>query len=131
MREYRILRGAEECLDLQVLLDPFEEQFDLPALLVEIGHGCRWQVMGVGDEAVFVAVVGDELDESQFVLHSLEPDFLVEDNTLGFSAGPLLEVFNQSIVFKSGDKEDVVGGQLLPSIIVSETLVEDGKRALG
>ena len=30
---HRILAGAEKALDLQVLLDPLEEQLDLPALL--------------------------------------------------------------------------------------------------
>jgi hypothetical protein len=35
-------RGAKEALDMQVLLDPFEEQFDLPATLVQFGDGqCR------------------------------------------------------------------------------------------
>jgi hypothetical protein len=30
-----ILAGAQKCLDAQMLFDPFEEQFDLPALLVK------------------------------------------------------------------------------------------------
>jgi hypothetical protein len=34
--EHRILRGAEEGFDLQVLLDPLEEQLDLPPILVKI-----------------------------------------------------------------------------------------------
>ena len=34
-----VFRGAEEGLDLQVLLDPFEEQFDLPAGLVDLRDG--------------------------------------------------------------------------------------------
>lgn len=113
------------------MLDPLEEQLNLPAFLVEIGHGCRLQVMGIGNETVLVAVVGDELDEPQLVFHSLEPDLLIEDNTLGFAAGPLLEVFHQGVVFESGDEEDAVGGQFLPPLIVGEALVEDGKRALG
>ena len=32
---YRIGRGPQEALDLQVLLDPFEEQLDLPACLID------------------------------------------------------------------------------------------------
>jgi hypothetical protein len=31
LAQYCILAGAEEGLDFQVLLDPFEKQFDLPA----------------------------------------------------------------------------------------------------
>ena len=41
---------AEEVLDAQVLLDPFEEQFDLPATLVERGDRQRWQCRVVGQE---------------------------------------------------------------------------------
>jgi len=38
-----VLRGAEETLDPQMLLDPFEEEFDLPATAVEFGDGERRQ----------------------------------------------------------------------------------------
>lgn len=36
----RIRRGANEGLDLQILLERLEEQFDLPAILVDCGDGC-------------------------------------------------------------------------------------------
>lgn len=38
LRHHRILAGVQEGLDLEVLLDPLEEQLDLPALLVPKGH---------------------------------------------------------------------------------------------
>ena len=38
---YRIFGSAVECLDTEMLLDPFEEQFDLPSALVEFGDGQR------------------------------------------------------------------------------------------
>ena len=47
---HRILAGAEELLDSQMLLDPFEEQFDLPAALVQSGDSQRWQGRVVGQE---------------------------------------------------------------------------------
>jgi hypothetical protein len=34
-----ILAGADEGLDAQVLFDPLEEEFDLPALLVDLRDG--------------------------------------------------------------------------------------------
>ena len=38
----RVDAGAKKRLDTQVLLDPFEEQFDLPAAFVKLGNGqCR------------------------------------------------------------------------------------------
>jgi hypothetical protein len=39
---YCILTGTVERLDAQMLLDPFEEQLDLPATLVDLSdHKCR------------------------------------------------------------------------------------------
>ena len=38
---HRIERVAKEVFDHQVLLEPFEEQFDLPALLVNGSNGQR------------------------------------------------------------------------------------------
>ena len=45
-----VLGGAEEALDAQVLLGPFEEQFDLPAAFVEPGDGQRRRGDVVGQE---------------------------------------------------------------------------------
>ena len=39
LRLHRILAVADETLDAQMLLDPFEVQFDLPAALVKNGDG--------------------------------------------------------------------------------------------
>ncbi len=44
-----ILGGTVEALDPQVLLDPFEEQLDLPAALVEPGDGQGGQGEVVGE----------------------------------------------------------------------------------
>ena len=38
LRLHRDLACAQECLDMQVLLDPFEEQLRLPALPIEFGN---------------------------------------------------------------------------------------------
>jgi hypothetical protein len=52
---------AEEPLDLQVLLDPFEKEFDVPSLLVERGDlfGARIEIVGekaqdLGSVRIFV-----------------------------------------------------------------------------
>ena len=45
-----VLGGAVEGLDAKVLLDPFEEQFDLPAGLVQFCDGERRQEEVVGEE---------------------------------------------------------------------------------
>ena len=43
LRFDRILGGAIEGLDSKMLLDPFEKQFDLPALFIDGGDGGRRQ----------------------------------------------------------------------------------------
>ena len=38
LRLHGVLAGAQKRLDAQVLLDSFKEQFDLPALTVQVGN---------------------------------------------------------------------------------------------
>lgn len=45
-----VLAGAEEDLDTQVLLDPFEEQFDLPALAIQVGDQLQLEREVVGQK---------------------------------------------------------------------------------
>ena len=47
---HRIVAGAIESFDSQMLLDPLEKQLDLPAALVELRDGQRWQREVVGQE---------------------------------------------------------------------------------
>ena len=41
---------SHECLDSQVLLDPFEEKLDVPAVAIQIGDRLRWEHKIVGQE---------------------------------------------------------------------------------
>ena len=45
-----ILCSAPEFLDLQMLLQPLEEELNQPPVLVEIGNFKRGQMEGVGEE---------------------------------------------------------------------------------
>src|SRR5688572_1947900 len=45
-----VLRGTEECFDSQMLLDPFEEQFDLPATATERRDVCGAEIEMVGEK---------------------------------------------------------------------------------
>src|SRR3989304_6914057 len=49
---HRVDRRTVECLDAQVVLDPLEEQLDLPAALVKLrdGQGRQSEVVGQEDE---------------------------------------------------------------------------------
>ena len=48
MAPHGILAGGDEALDAQVLLDPFEEQLNLPEAFVERGDGQGRQCRVVG-----------------------------------------------------------------------------------
>ena len=60
LRLDRVLVGAIKRLDAQVLLDPFEKQFDLPALAVQVCNqlGLESEVVGQKRDA-FATVVLD------------------------------------------------------------------------
>ena len=49
---HRIGRGPVECLDPEMLLDPFEKQFDQPAALVQPGNcpGRKLEIVGQKEE---------------------------------------------------------------------------------
>ena len=58
LRLHRVLARAQKALDAQVLLDPFEEQFHLPAALVQRGNGQRRQRRIVGEKHQRLARLG-------------------------------------------------------------------------
>ena len=47
---HRVRRSAPKALDPQMLLDPFEEQFDLPTLMVDSRYGLCGNLKIVRDE---------------------------------------------------------------------------------
>ena len=59
---HRVLGSAEERLDVEMLLHPFEEQLDLPSRLVEGGDDMRRQHEVVGDE--YQSLLGLHIAES-------------------------------------------------------------------
>ena len=63
---YGVVRGSEEGLDPQVLLDPFEEQLDLPSALVDQRNGqCRdGKVVGKEDQ-ILAGFLVEEMNSTQ------------------------------------------------------------------
>ena len=55
LRLHGVLAVAEELLDSQVLFDPFEEQFDLPAVFVKCCNCQCWQDKVVGQKDQYLA----------------------------------------------------------------------------
>ena len=89
---HRILGSTIECFYPQVLLDPLEEQFNLPSALVECADGCRGQGELVGEEdKVLAGIRVAEADAAQVAGIILAAQVAVERNGLiGKDAGLLV-----------------------------------------
>lgn len=63
-----VLGGAVEGLDTQVLFDPFEEQFDLPATAVELSYRlCRQGKIVAEEDQMFTGLRVGEFDATELV----------------------------------------------------------------
>jgi len=60
----RIQGGAQEGFDVEVLLDPFEEQLHFPTAFVQSGDGAWRPLEVVGDENVWFAIMGIDVSDS-------------------------------------------------------------------
>src|SRR5208282_5765378 len=107
-----VLGGAEEAGDLQGLLDPAEEQLDLPALLVKIGNLLGRRVKVVGEDAQFLAGLGQYPDLAHGILHRVlsaaslarwqEPDAVGQDGAAGRQR-QLLDHLERRVALDPGD----------------------------
>ena len=107
-----VLAVAQELLYAQVLLDPFEEQFDLPAVLVQ-GRDCQWwqhEVVGQKDELL----VGDRVPVANapqvlgVVLRGIKPveqDRLIANNSRGAVCSLRVNAPGIHVVFGACDEE--------------------------
>ena len=103
-----------------MLLDPFEEQFDLPSALIKLCDGQRGQEEVVGQEHErFAGVCVVEFDAAQLLgiseprVFAIEDDNLVAAQTRGFVHGMGIEPSKQGFGARSDDKE----GRALVSVI--------------
>lgn len=55
---HRIFRVAVEAFDVEVLFDPFEEEFDTPTGSIELRNGERGQIEVIGEEDEFAVMFG-------------------------------------------------------------------------
>ena len=79
----RVLAGAEERLDAQVLLDPFEEQLDLPTLSVQRTNSQCGQRQVVGQEFLSLAGIFVEIgDAAQYVWVTFAIDRAIETHLM-------------------------------------------------
>ena len=109
---HSVLAGAVKRLDSQVLLDPFEEQFDSPARLVELGHhqGADVEVVREEDQQLARFWIS-ETDASQARREVLAGIYPGESNGLvGPQSRGFVDLARGSHVvsqfrFRAGDKE--------------------------
>ena len=87
-----VLAGAEEGLDPQVLLDPFEEQLDLPAAFVDLGDGKRGQREVIGQELESLAglLIQECHAPKRFGIDLRRAEGRQDDRVIGAQAGGLV-----------------------------------------
>lgn len=120
LRLHDILAGSQKGFDTQMLLGPFEEQFDLPALLVK----CRdhlWfesEVVGQKDEAFSSLVLDDDAPQRRRIVlarinHRQHARLIAHHVGRGPVDRMRIAPFELGIAFGSCDKESVHHMQLV------------------
>jgi hypothetical protein len=101
-----VLAGAKECFDAQVLFDPLEEQFDLPAAFVYGSDGLCWQIEVICQEDRALSSLGiKEADTSEFfrvvsfTFVSAQPNGLIAAQTAGLVDWTRLKRLNLILLF--------------------------------
>lgn len=109
---HRVGRGADEGLDLQVLLERLEEQFHLPALLVDGGHGGGAQAVMVGEKHQRLAGVfpqrfhpAQQVRAFRFGADAGQADGLILEDVPVLRHGMFLDHFELGVVLHAGDEE--------------------------
>lgn len=109
---HRVLGGSVERLDSEVLLDPLEEQLDMPTTLIDMGDYNGWQTEMVGDKDKTFARCGiDETDATEFTgivplaLGGLQSDALVATQSTGFIDGTGLAHVESHVALGSCNEE--------------------------
>jgi len=126
---YSVLRRTQKGLDLEVLLDPLEEQFDLPARLVDRRDGGGGQLEIVRQENVFLAGFGIAISHASQrnragpALGAGQLDGLVTGQVLSSLDSPALKHAVPGIALLSGDEENSAIIQLvIPSVVGVATI---------
>src|SRR6516162_7324707 len=132
-----VLVAAEKAADLEVLLEPFEQQLDVPALFVELCDldGGPLQVVGEQIEGLVVIGAGDhDLAQADIVerversaaagLAVTDLDQAVGQDVLA-SSRVLGDQTAMRVVLASGDKGGAGSQDLGPPAVVGIALVED------
>ena len=121
LAQHGVFRVADEGLDLQVLLDEAEKDFDLPAFFIDIGDGLGRQLEVVGEEDIAPASGGvpvGNAPQGDGTFLGLKPDGLIGEQALLFVDFPALQHLVAGIALLAGDEEDFLGGELGIAVVV-------------
>ena len=130
-----IFATSEECLDLEVLLDPLEEQFDLPTLLVEFSDlsGGTSMVVGHQMKRRFTQSGYDDLAQVGIVepIGSAASRLLVTDpqgpigQDIFSDHRPFLQIAAADVALQARHEERTGRNYLLPPVVVGVALIKD------
>ena len=114
LRLDRVLVGAIKRLDAQVLLDPFEKQFDLPALAVQICNqlGFEGEIVGQKRDALASVVLDDHTSQRGWIVlagikEGQHTRLVAHDVRVGPVHGVRVAPFELGIGLGTGDEEGV------------------------
>jgi len=132
LRLHRVLAGAEERFDAQMLLEPLEKQFHLPSAFVKFCHGDGRDAQVVGQEGeAFSCTEVDILHDPQFVgiisfrVEAGEHNGLIAAQARTFVHPVGEEATIARVAFGPGDEEGGLLGECMKSAEVQIASVED------
>ena len=132
LRSHGVVRVSPECLNLEMSFDPFEEQLDLPAVLVQVSNRFGVSVEVVREKHIHVARLRVKVfDPSQLVrvlLHclvSFEPDGLVAAHTCRLVRLVRVQSGECRIVLGPGDEECASFVNLVQPFIIQIAAIHD------
>lgn len=130
-----VLAGSDEGFDFEVLFQGLEEEFDLPAVLIDCGdgRGAEFEVIGEEDDLALMFLVPDH-DAAQFVralalcADASEADDFIGDDVAVLGYGETADDAIVGVVFESGNEVDAFFGPGGEKLVVVEGLVhgDDG-----
>ena len=132
----RVWRGAVKGFDAQMLLDPFEEEFDLPAAAIELGDGQRrdGEVIGQEDQALarcWIAIADAAQRAGIIALRDQAGQHhgLVETQAGGFVHRAGVTAGTAEVLFGAGDEKSTTLVDAIPAGEVEVAAIHDVERS--
>src|ERR1035437_1245160 len=131
----RVGAGAIKGFDAQMLLEPFEEQFDLPAATIQLGNGQSWhgEVVGQKDQGFASGgiAIADAAERRGIIVLGIQAGQdhgLVETQSGGLIHGPGVTAGATEVLHGTGDEESAALMRPMPAGEVEIAAIHDVKR---